>query len=275
MHGVSRRTTGFTLIELLVVIAVIALLMSILMPALNAAREQSRKVVCAQNEKSTALGMIMYANDYSGRLPLNEVNRWLFDISYWTTDIVMATGAFDRHIFYCPSWRQRDRIIFWRYGENLSAGTPEEYERPEPTSTAARKDAHRIVGYYWLIDVVNNGRVYQPMSSGETKVWAKSVVEAVATLSDGTKIKKSVSSVEFITDVTASNGANPDTADFTKAYGGCLDRWGIYDRSNHIKSTQATGGNIAFLDGHVTWRPFSEMEHRWRYQQYSNPCFWW
>jgi prepilin-type N-terminal cleavage/methylation domain-containing protein/prepilin-type processing-associated H-X9-DG protein len=269
-----RITRGFTLIELLVVIAVIALLMSILMPALNAAREQSRKAVCAQNEKNTALGLIMYANDYNGKLPLNEVNRWVFDVSYWTTDIIMASGAFDRHIFYCPSWKQRDRIIFWRYGENLPAGTPEEYEKPEPTATNTRKDYHRIVGYFWLIDVINNGRGNPPMSSGETKVWAKSVVEAVATV-NGKKVKKPLATVELITDTTASDGPDPQTADFTKATGGCRSRLGVYDRSNHIKSKQATGTNIAFLDGHIAWRPFAEMEHRWFYQSYGNPCLWW
>ena len=102
---------GFTLIELLVVIAVIAVLMSILMPALTAARKQGRRAVCAQNEKNTGLGLFLYANDYDGKLPLNEIDRWLFDVSYWTTDIILQTGAFDRHIFYCPSWRQRDNII--------------------------------------------------------------------------------------------------------------------------------------------------------------------
>ncbi|MBP7053599.1 MAG: type II secretion system protein [Phycisphaerae bacterium] len=279
MHVGNRRgTTGFTLIELLVVIAVIALLMSILMPALNAAREQSRKTMCAQNEKNTALGLIMYANDYKGRLPFNSRDRWLFDVTYWTTDIVLATGAFDRHIFYCPSWRQRDNIIFWRYGENLPGGTPEEYERPEPTATEIRKDFHRILGYFWLIDFqdpsTGKGRPNQPMSSGETKVWAKSVVEAVATV-NGKRIKKPPASVELITDTTASDGPDRQNADFTKATGGVMSRWGIYDRSNHVKSKQATGTNVAFLDGHVAWRPFDEMEHRWFYKSYGNPCLWW
>ncbi len=257
---------GFTLIELLVVIAVIALLMSILMPALNAAREQGRRAVCAQNEKNTTLGLIMYANDYNGQLPKNQVDRWLFDISYWTTDIILATGAFDRHIFYCPSWRQRDNIIFWRYGENLPAGTPEEYERPEPAATSIRKDYHRIVGYFWLIDFAGAGRANQPMSpNGPAKEWVKSLV----------KTKSAPADVELITDCTASNGPNRDTADFTAATGGCMSRWGVYDRSNHIKSTQATGTNIAFVDGHVAWRAFSLMEHRWFYQVYGNPCLWW
>jgi len=57
------RRKGFTLIELLVVIAIIAVLMAILMPALNIAREQARGIACSSNQKSLALGYIMYAGD--------------------------------------------------------------------------------------------------------------------------------------------------------------------------------------------------------------------
>ncbi|MHC4807384.1 MAG: H-X9-DG-CTERM domain-containing protein [Planctomycetota bacterium] len=54
------------------------------------------------------------------------------------------------------------------------------------------------------------------------------------------------------------------------------DVWQVYDRTNHLKrGTRPTGGNVLFVDGHVQWRPFSEMEHRWFWQRYDNPCFWW
>ncbi len=54
---------GFTLIELLVVISIIAVLMSIMMPALTRAREQGKMVVCQANQKQQGLAIQMYAQD--------------------------------------------------------------------------------------------------------------------------------------------------------------------------------------------------------------------
>ena len=59
---------GFTLIELLVVISVIAVLMAILMPALNAARDQGRRVSCMSNMRQVGVALVLYQNDY-GRTP--------------------------------------------------------------------------------------------------------------------------------------------------------------------------------------------------------------
>ena len=64
----SDPAAGFTLIELLVVIAVIAILMSILMPALNRAREQGRRAGCLSNLKNLTIAWIMYADDNGDKI---------------------------------------------------------------------------------------------------------------------------------------------------------------------------------------------------------------
>ena len=62
------KPRGFTLIELLVVIAIIALLMAILMPALNRVREQSKRVACLSNLRQLTFAWTMYADDSDGKL---------------------------------------------------------------------------------------------------------------------------------------------------------------------------------------------------------------
>ncbi len=69
---------GFTLIELLVVVAIIAVLIAILLPALNASRESARRVVCAANLHSIILAQEQYCSEWNEFFPacvLNEGDR--------------------------------------------------------------------------------------------------------------------------------------------------------------------------------------------------------
>jgi prepilin-type N-terminal cleavage/methylation domain-containing protein len=63
--GMKKRT-GFTLVELLVVISIIAVLLAVLMPALNRARGQARLIVCKSNTKQWGLMLNLYANANNG-----------------------------------------------------------------------------------------------------------------------------------------------------------------------------------------------------------------
>ena len=64
-----RRTAAFTLIELLVVIAIISLLVSILLPSLNLAKELAKMAVCASQLRSVGIAEQMYAEEEEGIYP--------------------------------------------------------------------------------------------------------------------------------------------------------------------------------------------------------------
>lgn len=126
---VSRRTAGgFTLIELLVVIAIIALLMAILIPTLQRAKESARETICRSNLRNVGLIIYMYlqdndfkwANIYVGNGRKSNRYYWHHptngapmkpsdDDSYW--GVAYVDYIKERKIFGCPSFRNVSELI--------------------------------------------------------------------------------------------------------------------------------------------------------------------
>ncbi len=68
----KRRPRGFTLIELLVVIGIISILVGMLLPALNCAKDLARTAVCMAGVKGIGTGFFLYAGNWDGWIPRNE-----------------------------------------------------------------------------------------------------------------------------------------------------------------------------------------------------------
>src|SRR5829696_5764680 len=66
---ISPSRKGFTLVELLVVIGIIALLLSILLPSLNKAKEQANQTKCLNNLRQIGMALVMYADGNKGKFP--------------------------------------------------------------------------------------------------------------------------------------------------------------------------------------------------------------
>ncbi len=78
-----RRPSAFTLIELLVVISIIAILISILLPALAKARELANRAVCMANVRGIIQAMIMYSQNNNGTFPATVARRQAEGQFYW------------------------------------------------------------------------------------------------------------------------------------------------------------------------------------------------
>ena len=95
---IMRERRAFTLIELLVVIAIIALLMAILMPALQRVKKQARSVACLSKLKQWGMFFAMYAEDYDSRFMAGSGvrNRWvsaLGDYYKWDDEFTCCPNA--------------------------------------------------------------------------------------------------------------------------------------------------------------------------------------
>jgi len=122
--GSSRPPRGFTLVELLVVIAIIGVLVALLLPAVQSAREAARRTQCTNNLKQIGLGVQNYAAGHNGEFPLGSPGSEQHGLFTYILPYIEQQQLFDRikltgapgneplrftpvHVYACPAYPEQ------------------------------------------------------------------------------------------------------------------------------------------------------------------------
>jgi len=224
-----KERRAFTLIELLVVISIIALLVSILMPALAKARKQAKALVCRVNQRNLCMGLSLYWLDSDGKMfdYSSDGFLWINVIGDFVDDV--------DEVRYCPEASPRDLDILVGVRQ---VGTAKE---PWRWNDAGYGQGPLELGSYGF-----NGWLYEwttPPSYVSEGLWKK-----VGNF-------RSPSNIPVFGDCNWVDSwpKNTDTIspDLDLALGGGLSGWGNLMIERYLINRHGKEINMAFADGHV------------------------
>jgi prepilin-type processing-associated H-X9-DG protein/prepilin-type N-terminal cleavage/methylation domain-containing protein len=223
MNQQTRTSSGFTLVELLVVIGIITLLIAILLPALNKARESAQTVQCQSNMRQVVMLCQMYANENKSWLPYGSANpptnahiTWL---TYMLGDpeyapVPRMSGVVSPQVLRCPS-----------NGVSMYYNTTTTTMVYAPTTWNGKPESNSISVNVFIV--------------GRDDQWQHAQGKKLTQFRESTKVM-------MVIDSDDGNGVDYKGEPFAQWTGGYIAPEHVRFRHN-----RGTTINMAFLDGHA------------------------
>ena len=267
-----HRESAFTLVELLVVIGIIAVLIGILLPALNKARRSAATLQCASNMRQISNAMLMYINANKGKFPICQAsggavppNGW-----WWPTELVRGKYIQAPSIYPGPGSTASQRTFnsnnVFRCPEGISEEMGPTSGGDYPTDLGnngfainadaqAQADGLGIASWYMLVSRVQNTTTNAWPTGSKISPFMQFNSSATTADLNNPIWQRNLSMIrkpsEFVMIVEASNTNWMDQAQPSTQYPDIrLKRLGARHGKRNARGSDAFT-NFAFFDGHV------------------------